>query len=42
MFTKFNAVLLSIAMTLVCFNLCYSQEENKKSDKSINNRFAFF
>ena len=42
MFTKFNAVLLSIAMTVVCFNTGYSQEENKKSDKSINNRFAFF
>ncbi len=42
MFTKSDAILLSIVKTVVCFNSGYSQEENKKIDKSINNKFAFF
>lgn len=41
MYTKFNAILLSVAMTLVCVSLTYAQDENNKDDESIKKRFDF-
>lgn len=41
MITKFNAILLSIAMTLICINFASSQEGKEKSDKYNQRKFTF-
>ena len=42
MIPKFNAIVLSIAMTFIFFNSAFSQGEDAKSEKTINRRYAFF
>lgn len=42
MIPKFNTILLSIVTTIVCFNSAFSQNSDKKREKSINRRYAFF
>lgn len=42
MIPKINAIVLSIAMTIVSFNFSFSQETDERSEKSINRRYAFF
>lgn len=42
MIPKFNAIVLSIAMTIVCFNSAFSQNTKEKSEKSVMRRYAFF
>lgn len=42
MIPKFNAIVLSIAMTIISFNSTFSQDLDEKSDRFINRRYAFF
>lgn len=41
MFTKFNVIILSIAMTLACFGSSYAQVDSDKEDESNRKRFDF-
>ena len=42
MISKFNAIALSIAMTVVCFNSAFSQNTKEKNEKSIIRQYSFF
>ncbi|WP_229724581.1 Curli production assembly/transport component CsgG [Winogradskyella forsetii] len=42
MISKFNAIIVSIAVTIFSFNSAFSQVSDEKSDKSIERRYAFF
>lgn len=42
MIPKFSTLLLTTAITIASFNFTFSQNTEKKSEKSINRRYAFF